>query len=87
MVGFPIQYHLRAEDQRVIGILADQLLNQKTIGRSYKKLDYEFILDENVHVYIYKKIKPVQPSDIQDLSRMFQHFYPDRKDIFRIDSS
>lgn len=58
IVSDPIQYHLRPEDQRIIGVPADQLLHERGIGSSYRKLPYEFTLDKNVKVFIYEKYKP-----------------------------
>ncbi len=38
----PFGYHLAPQDQRVIGILAEQLVRGEGIGKSYQKLPYEF---------------------------------------------
>lgn len=85
IVGEPIQYHLNPNDQRVIGILGGQILHQKKIGSSFKRLPYEFNLDNNVRVSIYEKKSPVRGSDIEDLSKLFISDYPDKKATFKID--
>lgn len=82
LVCSPIQYHLRTSDQRVIGILADQLLNMKLIGRSYRKMDYDFILDSNVHVFVYEKVSPIKQEDLNEIAKIFHSYYPDRIDFF-----
>ena len=84
VMGEPIQYHLNPNDQRVIGILGDQILHQKDIGLSYERLPYEFSLDNNVRVSIYEKKYPVRGSDIEDLSKLFISYYPDKKAMFKI---
>jgi hypothetical protein len=85
IIATPIQYHVRPTDQRVIGIIAEQILNQSNnISQSYKKLPYKFTLDNNVEVFIYEKVKPFNKSDLNALSHLFIDFYPDKKDIFTI---
>lgn len=51
----PIQYHLRPDAQKVIGIPAKELLNNYGLGKYYKRLPYEFTLTDMVKVYIYQK--------------------------------
>jgi len=80
----PIQYHLRPEDQRVVGVLAARVGDPNSIGSSYEKLPYEFRLDNNVKVCIYEKKKPFKCGDLDNLSQMFLTYYPDKEDMFRI---
>jgi hypothetical protein len=80
----PIQYSLQPKDQRVIGILADEIMNQKGIGLSFGRLNYEFTLDSNVRVYIYEKMKSFKLNDLNNLSQKFIHYYPDKKESFEI---
>jgi hypothetical protein len=86
VIADPIQYHLRPEDQRVVGILADEILNQRGIGLSFRALNYNFTLDNNVKAYIFEKITPFRRSDLDQLSRLFLTHYPDKKELFTIDS-
>lgn len=79
VVGDPIQYHLNPKDQRVIGILGNQILHQSGIGLSYERLPYEFILDGNVKAYIYEKKFPIKRADIEDLMKRFIGYSPDKK--------
>ena len=84
VVAKPIQYHLRHEDQRVVGILAEEMLNSKGIGSSLERLPYEFTLDDNVRVYIYKKVRPYKEADLLAMEKRFLSYYPDRKDLFDV---
>ncbi|MFB0528001.1 MAG: hypothetical protein ACETVT_03895 [bacterium] len=45
VVAYPIQYHSRLEGQRVVGTLAEFIVDGGNIGTSYKQLPYEFALD------------------------------------------
>ncbi len=85
IIADPIQYHLKPEDQRVIGIIAELILNHSNIGKSYEKLSYRFVLDKNVEVFIYEKIEPFNKSDLNILSQLFISYYPDDKYRFKID--
>jgi hypothetical protein len=84
IIGEPIQYHLNPNDQRVVGILGDQILQHKKIGSSYERLPFEFSLDNNVIVLIYEKKFPVRKADIEDLSELFISYYPDKKPKFKL---
>jgi len=84
IVADPIQYHMRPGDQRVIGILADQVLHRSGIGSSFRKLPYESTLDKNVKVFIYEKNKPFDKADLENLSKLFLTYYPDRPEKFTI---
>jgi len=82
IVADPIQYTERPKDQRVIGIPAELILSHIGIGASFEKLPYEFTLDGNVKVYIYKKIKSFNKSDLFSFSKTLRSYYPDRSYIF-----
>ena len=84
LVAQPIQYHLRPEDQRVIGILADQIIHQKGIGSFYEKLPYQFTLDNKVEVYIFERQNSIEGDVLDELSNEFIRSYPDKRDLFKI---
>jgi len=87
LVGDPIQYHLRPNDQKVIGVPADLITRQESIGSAFDKLPYEFMLENNVKVYIYKKRRPFKSADLDELSQLFITLYPDKRDIFKISNN
>jgi hypothetical protein len=84
IVASPIQYEMRPEDQRVMGIPAESILEQKGIGVFFVKLPHEFNLDGNVKVYIYEKKKPFDDADLYVLSETLKSFYPDRPYIYGV---
>ncbi len=84
VVAYPVQYHLRPEDQRVVGTLAEFIMDGENIGTSYKQLPYEFALDKSVKVYIYENVRPFKKTVIDSLSELFRKHYPDREYLYKI---
>ena len=84
MVGDPAQYHMNPKDQRVVGVPVKMFLEQTGIATSFLKLPYEFKLDKDVKIFIYKKIKPIRDSDAAYLSEMLRSYYPDRENVYKI---
>jgi hypothetical protein len=84
LVAAPVQYHMRPEDQRVIGILADEMIHALGIGTSFDRLPYRVVLDNDVKVYIYKKTRPFREVDLTNLEKRFLSLYPDKKNIFTV---
>jgi hypothetical protein len=76
VVGAPIQYHMRPEGQRVIGIPAREILSGQGIGVAYRKLDDEFSLDHGVKVYIYERVRPLEPAAEARFWDEFTALYP-----------
>jgi hypothetical protein len=84
VVASPTQYHLRADDQRVIGILAREVMEANGIGASFQRLPEEFSLDRGVTAWIFEKSQPFKRADLDALSGEFARYYPDERSIFLI---
>jgi len=82
VVASPTQYHLRPDDQRVIGVLAKDVKESKGIGTSYEQLPGEFNLDEGVTAYVYAKVRPLERAALDALADEFGGYYPDKRRIF-----
>jgi hypothetical protein len=82
VLTMPFGYHLPPQDQRVIGILADQIVKGEGIGSSYDKLEYEFKLEDGSSAFIYRKDRPLDPYAVKGLSDQFMDFYPNHRDKF-----
>jgi hypothetical protein len=82
IVADPIQYHLRPEDQTVVGILADELLHPKGIGLAYAKRPYQFALDGGVTIYVYEKVRPFEKEAVENIGKQFLAHYPDAENLF-----
>lgn len=79
VVADPIQIHLKPAGQRVVTIPAKLLLTGQGIGKAYKKLDYDFLLNNGIHAYIYEKCRPFSQNEVADFLRKFYRFYPQWK--------
>jgi hypothetical protein len=83
VVADPTQYHLRPEDQRVIGVLVRDVRNGDGIGAAFQRLPDEFKLADGVTAWVYRKIQPFERADLQALADEFDKYYPDKSRIFR----
>ncbi len=83
VVASPTQYHLRAEDQRVIGVLVREVMEGHGIGASFQRLPWEFKLDKEVTVWLFTKVRPFERADLEALAEEFAGYYPDKRHIFR----
>lgn len=73
----PVGYHLNPQEQKVVGILADELTKKRGIGLAFVKLPYEFELEENTKAYIFEKKLPITETDKNNLFLLFYKLYPD----------
>jgi hypothetical protein len=80
----PTQYHLRPDDQRVIGVLAREVIEGHGIGASFQRLPGEFTLDNGVTAWIYTKVRPFERSDLDALEDEFNGYYPGRQHLFSV---
>lgn len=74
LVANPIQYHLRADDQEVVGMLADLFLNNQMTNFKQVKT---YHIENGVSVILFKKIKPYESKNIRLITNHFQNKYPD----------
>lgn len=81
VVAEPIQYHLDKEDQKVIGLLAEEFIKNGKISKKYKKIS-TYNLDENVSVYLYKRIKSFTMEDKVYLRDKFNKYYKSYPELF-----
>jgi hypothetical protein len=78
----PLQFHINPDGQRLIGLLDEQITQQKGIGKSFIVLNKNFILDNGVKIKIYKKASPIEQAELNNLLKVFIEFYPDQKKLF-----
>jgi hypothetical protein len=79
LVRSPIQ---SIERQHVIEDLSADFLYGGLLSKSFDKLPYQFSLDDNSLIYIYRKHSPVPDEVINTLSKTFQTYYPLNKQLF-----
>ncbi len=82
LVADPIQYDFDPSKTQVITIPAESILEGKNMGKSYKKLQYEFNLEKGVKVYLYERIGPFNQADVDFLSDTLRKFYPDNPHVY-----
>lgn len=80
----PAQYHLRPDDQRVIGVLLREVVGGHGIGASFQRLPGEFTLDNGVTVQMYAKVRPFERTDLDALEDEFNGYYPGRGHLFSV---
>jgi hypothetical protein len=83
VVTDPVGYSLNPADQRVIGIPAREIIEEKGIGTLFDRLPYEFVLDGNVRVHIYERMRPFRKEDLLRLFQAFVDYYPGREDTLK----
>lgn len=85
VVASPVQYHIIPDGQRVIGILSNEMLKEKTkISDNFTKIkSYSLESDDNIKIYIYKKISDFSEEDLNFLINTFDLYYSDYPDLFR----
>ncbi|WP_312109643.1 hypothetical protein [Pantoea septica] len=76
IVTSPAQTHLRASDQQVITIPAEQILEHKSIGNAMIKFDKEYTLSKGVKAYVFKKVRNYTPKEVDDFYKLFFRSYP-----------
>ena len=84
VVASPTQYHMRAEDQRVIGVLAREVMAGHGIGTSFQRLPEEFKLDSGVTVWVFGKVRPFEKMDLNALVNEFSGYYPQMRHDLKI---
>ena len=84
VLTIPFGYHLAPQDQRVIGVLAEQIVRGQGIGTSYDKLNFEYPLEDGSSAFIYRKDRPLDQAAVKKLSDTFIEFYPNNREKFEI---
>jgi len=61
-----------------------ELIKGERLGRSYERLPFEFVLEDDSRVYIYKRYKNFKVEDLNHISDAFVELYPDYRERFEI---
>ncbi len=64
VVATPVQYHLPAQEQRVVQVAVDALEKGWSFSKDFQKLPVEFLLENGVKVKIYQRIRETPFSTI-----------------------
>lgn len=82
VVADPVQYHLRPEDQRVIGEPAVSFLQRTDVANAFSPLPDTFTLDQGVSVTVFQRTRHNTREEVEALSNRLRTAYPDRPDIY-----
>jgi len=85
VLASPTQYHVRPEDQQVVGLLARDVRQRQGIGSSFEALPGEFQLMRGVRAQIYRRVADTRDVDAKALSNELKRSYPDLGNIMDYD--
>lgn len=84
IVGDPVQVHLGEENQRVVTILAYDVLEGVGPGTAYEALPETFSLEGGVTVRIYRRVRDWTYEEYRSVSDRLQAYYPDYAELYRL---
>ncbi len=77
IVASPFQYHLRPEEQDVVKVVVDAFTENWEFAQDFKRLPEEFVLQQNVLVNVYQRIRPTSlETALQTLNLMQERIQP-----------
>ena len=82
LVASPAQYHLRPQDQQVIGVLAEEMSRESSPIRKRFVFYKSYPLDGGVKADLYLKQSEFDQDDILYLKQIFQDRYPNHPELF-----
>ncbi len=80
----PAQYHLRPEDQKVVGLLTRDFISGAGIANAFAPVGRPFSLDDGVSIQVYEKARPVSDVSVDALSAEFSSAYPQHATLFSV---
>ncbi len=83
IVGDPVQVHLGEENQRVVSLLARDVLEGVGPGEAYEALPETFAL-EGVTVRLYRRSRDWTVEEYRSISERLQGYYPDYAQLYRL---
>ena len=83
IVADPVQYHLGADNQHLVTVLAGPVLEGTGIGTAYERLDVSFHLQDGVTVYIYRRTRDITAEEYRAISDELTALYPEYAEQYR----
>ena len=83
VVASPIQYCLNPSDQQIVGIPAESFLNGTGMAKAFERLPESFTIEQGIKIYLFRKTRPIEPSEVAELSERLRASYPDRPFIYK----
>lgn len=69
LVPSELQIHLSPEEQRVISVPYEEITSGSGVGKAYRKKDVFFTLTDGTEIYLYERIRDIEPSEIVSISK------------------
>lgn len=82
VVADPPQIHLRESEQQTVLIPARELLNGMGIGKAFDRLPVAFLLDHDVTVFVYRRVRPIDPVDFAAFREKLRQAHPDNSRVY-----
>ena len=84
LVSNPIQYQFAPEEQRVVGVLAEEILYDGILSPYYDEIKSYKIMGD-IEVKIYRRNTEI-PQEVKDrISDIFKSYYPDNPNLYEFD--
>lgn len=84
VVTDPVQFHNGEEYQKVIGYLANGILNDVEL-KPYYYLEKDYAIDQGIKVFIYRRIEDIPQSLREKYRSLFKQAYPDYPFLYAFD--
>lgn len=81
VLATPTQYHVRPEDQQVVGLVASDIRHRRRIGASFEPVAEQFELMRGVRAQIYRRTSPIRAADANALGEQLVRSYPNMKNL------
>lgn len=82
VLATPTQYHVRPEDQRVVGLVARDIREGRGIGVSFERLPSRFELAQGIKVAIYRRFAPLRSDAVKALGEELRRSHPQTRTLF-----
>lgn len=82
VAAVPTQYHMRPENERVVGALSEGVSDSLSVVGSHYEAMRSFNMDGDAKVTVYRKIRDYTDDEVRQLQKQFDGFYPDLPELF-----
>lgn len=82
VLATPTQYHVRPQDQQVVGLIARDIREHRGMGSSFEAHPGEFALWRGVRVTVFRRVGPLRNEDVQALGDELARSYPQSGSLF-----
>ena len=70
------------DGQRILWVPNNEIYNNKSIGKAYKRVSGPYVLDNNVSAYIYRKERAFTQEEVDEYMEILYNYYPQWKEQY-----